>query len=237
MRDPFTPPDKAYLTDANRPDPEVSAHAPEGLVRWLALLICFLMEPWNVVRLYRCSRPQFWWPDRRPDLPAGSAQAEAASIRGAFGNAIAWMCRRHGIGPGHRDWPELSRAIVAFGGSMKRFDFSAPAWGLQWWENPNVVPGTIGLTAAPPAATATASLLARQAVANPLPPAPGFTQAEAMPPAAAHARSPASWVSATGRQVFARAGPGPSTGPPRCLGLPNLSSLMHGAGARLAPPY
>ena len=83
-----------------------------------------------------------WWQDR-PDLPAGSAQAEAASVRGPFGNAIAWMCRRHGIGPGHPDWPELSRAIVAFGGSLEG---SAPASrprGLQWWENPGIVPGMV----------------------------------------------------------------------------------------------
>jgi hypothetical protein len=227
MRTPLPIPAEAYLSDANRPDPEVSAHSPEGLVRWLALLIFLLLEPWNAVRLFRSRRPQYWWPDRRPDLPAGSTQAEAASVRGPFGNAIAWMCRRHGIGPGHPEWPELSRAIVAFGGSVKGARAGTPPSGLLWWENPNVVPGLITGFGTP--AAATASPLHPQAVAN-APPAPSVMQAEA-----AHARVPASWSPASWRQVFARAGPAPSTGPPRCPGLPTFSCL-NARGQSMAGP-
>lgn len=207
MRDPLTSPAEAFAPDANRAGPDASAQSPERLARWIALLIFFLLEPLNAVRLLRSRRLALWWQDR-PDLPPGSAQAEAASIRGSFGTAIEWMCRRHGIGPGHQDWPELSRAIVAFGGSVQSFRAGLPACGLQWWDNPNIVPGTIAGFGAP--AAAAAALPQPQAVADIPPPEP-----HAMPAEAAHARLPASWLPASLRQVFARAGPAPSTGPPR----------------------
>jgi hypothetical protein len=142
MRDPLTVPAEAYVPDANRAGPGAPAQPPEWLARWIALLIFFLLEPFNTVRLLRSGRLQSWWQERA-DLPAGSAQAEAASIRGHFGNAIAWMCYRRGIGPGHKDWPELSRAIVAFGGNVAGFRAGFPAGGLHWWENPTVVPGIV----------------------------------------------------------------------------------------------
>jgi hypothetical protein len=213
-------PAQAYSSDANRA-------GPEGLIRWLALLICFLMEPWNAVRLLRASRQAAWWQERL-DLPAGSAQAEAASIRGAFGNAIAWMCHRHGVGPGHKNWPELSRAIVAFGGSLNGFRAGAPAWPLQWWENPNVVPGFVPGFGASTAATA--GLPQPQDVAGIPPPAPNTTQLQA-----AHARLPESWSPASWRHEFARAGPGPSTGPPGCPELP-ISVMSNERGRSMASP-
>ena len=110
-------------------------------------------------------------------LPVGpAARLRTATARAAFGNAIAWMCRRRGIAPGHKDWPDLSRAIVAFGsalkgslpanvefvdpanvafgGTLKGFRLGLPARGLQWWENPSIPPGSIGdITAQPLAAT------------------------------------------------------------------------------------
>jgi hypothetical protein len=229
MRNPLPVPAEAYAPDADRTGPDGSAHSPEWLVHCLAMLILFLLEHLHAARLRRSRRLAPLWQDRRPDLPAGSTQAEAASVRGPFGRSIAWMCRRRGIGPGHSDWPELSRAIVAFGGSVKGFRAGAPACGLQWWENPNVVPGMVPGFGVP---AATVALPQRQAVANALPPVPNAMQAEV-----AHARLPASWRPASGRQVFARAGPSPSTGPPGCPGLPNLSCLKHGAGTRLAPPH
>ena len=222
----LTPPAEAFLPDADRGGP---VHSLERLVRCIALLILFLHDPLKAVRLLRSGRLWSWHQDR-PDLPPGSAQAEAASIRGQFGTAIAWMCRRHGIGPGHPEWPELSRAIVAFGGSLAGFRAGAPACGLQWWENPNIVPGTGAGFSAP--AAASASLLPLDAIASAAAPAPNAVQG-----AVAHARLPASWVSAAGRHVFARAGPGPPTGPPCCPGLPTLSCLTHGAEARSAPLY
>ena len=225
---PLTAPAKAYAPDTDRAGPD--AHSPERLARWLALLILFLLEPLNGVRLLRSRRLASWWQDR-PDLPPGSAQEEAASIRGEFGIAIAWMCRRRGIGPGHPDWPDLSRAIVAYGGSVARFRAGLPACGLQWWDNPNVVPGMTGETVATPAATAMAALLQRQAAADAPPPV-----MHAVPAAPGPALFPASRLPASWRPVLARAGPGSPTGPPGCPGLPTLSCLTTGAGAWPAPP-
>jgi hypothetical protein len=187
------------------------------------MLILFLLEHVPAARLRRSCRLAPFWSDRRPDLPAGSAQAEAASIRGPFGRSIAWMCRRHGIGPGHKDWPELSRAIVSFGGSLKGFDAGAPPRGLYWWEHPGVVPGMVPFVTAPNAPTA--ALLQRQAVANAPPPARDVTQSQATQVDAVRARLPASWVPASSRQVFARAGPNVPTGPPGCPGRFALSRL------------
>ncbi len=229
MSAPTTAPAEAYAPAADRAGPGAPAHSPEWLARWLALLIFFLLEPLNAVRLLRSRRLSSWWHDR-PDLPPGSAQEEAALIRGPFGNAIAWMCRRRGIGPGHPDWPELSRAIVAFGGSVKGFRPGLPACGLQWWDNPNVVPGMTGEIVATPAATAMAALLAQQAAADAPPPVP-----HAVPVAAAHVRLPASRLPASWRQVFARAGPGPPTGPPGCPGLPT-PVMSDARGRSMASP-
>ena len=131
MRDPLTVPAEAYVPDADRAGPDASAQLPEWLVHFLAMLILFLLEHAHAARLRRSFRMAALWPDRRPDLPAGSTQSEAASIRGAFGNAIAWMCRRRGIGPGHKDWPELSHAVVAFGGSLKGFRAGARLVGCN----------------------------------------------------------------------------------------------------------
>ena len=206
-------PGEVYAPYADRAGPDAAARPPEWLLHWLALLMFFVQEPLKAFRLLRSGRMASpWWHDR-PDLPAGSAQAYFASVRGAFGNSIRWMCLRHGIGPGHKDWPELSRAIVAFGGSLEGFRAGAPPCGLLWWENPGVVPGMVhvpgfGLFAAAPAS------LVRQAVADALPPAPNAMQA-----VAAHARMPGSWLPASVRQIFARAGPCPPTGPPGCPGL------------------
>jgi hypothetical protein len=59
----------------------------------------------------------------------------------------------HGVGPGHPDWPELSCAIVAFGGSVQGFRAGAPPCGLQWWEIPDIVSWMIAGFGAPAAAT------------------------------------------------------------------------------------
>jgi hypothetical protein len=225
-------PPEAYLPDANRTAREARDQSPERLARYLTLLILFLTQPWNAVRLLRSGRlASFlypaWWHDRT-DLPAGSAQQAAASVRGPFGRSIRWMCLRHGIGPGHKDWPELSRAIVAYGGSLKGFRAGRPALGLQWWDNPNIVPGTVTEFRKPIAPTAL--LLAQDAVAHAVPAVPGVMQGEA-----AHARLPASWLSTARPHVLARAGPLPSTGPPDCPGL--LTSLMSDArGRSMASP-
>ena len=200
MRDPLTSPAEADSPDADRAGPD--ARLPEWVVLLLTLVIRCIMH----ASRSRRSRLPSWW-HARPDLPPGSIQALAASIRGEFGNAIVWMCRRRGIGPGHPDWPELSRAIVTFGGSIKGFRPGLPACGVQWWENPDIVPGMIGETEATPAADALASLLSRQAVANTPPPAPIVESAAAKPV-----------LLPTIRRVLARASTGPPTGPPAASG-------------------
>jgi len=208
MCDPLTTPAEAGSPDADRAGPDASARLPEWVVRLLALVIRCMLERMLAACSRRSRLPS--WLHERPDLPAGSVQALAASRRGEFGNVIAWMCRRRGIGPGHPDWPALSRAIVANGGSVQGFRAGLPACGLQWWENPNVMPGMVGETTAAPAATAMALLLSRQAAAAaPLPgaknPAPEhIVRSEAEPALAPAFR----------RQVFARTATGPPTGPP-----------------------
>ena len=190
MCDPLTNPAGAGSPDADRAGSDASSRLPEWVVHLIALVIRFMLER----MLAACSahsRLPSWWHDR-PDLPPGSIEALAASIRGPFGNAIAWMCRRRGIGPGHPDWPELSRAIVAFGGSVKGFRAGLPPCGLQWWENPNVVPGMAGETTAAPAAMAMASSIVFPSV---------MASEPALPPAFR-------------RQVLARTATGPPTGPP-----------------------
>lgn len=201
MRDlNHTAPAEAFSPDADRGGLDAPAPLPEWLVQFLTWLILFLREH---LPQHRAPRVPSWWHDR-PDLPPGSLQALAASIRGEFGNAIAWMCLRRGIGPGHPEWPEFSHAIVAFGGSLKGFRAGQPARGLQWWENPEITPDMIGMAAATPAATAMARMLARQAIVHAPPPPPIVVPAET-----AHTASPAPrW------RIFARATAGPPTGPP-----------------------
>ena len=194
---------EAYSPDADRAGPDASANLPDWLVHILALLV-LLARKWALAcGRRRCPGLPAWYYER-PDLPFGSAQALAASIRGAYGNQIAWTCRRRGIGPGHPDWPEISRAIVAFGGSLRGFRPGLPACGLQWWENPDIVPDMTGMPTPTPAADAVASLLSRQMAIHT--PTPALDVAPAVPEPAA---SPAPRL-----RVFARAATGPPTGPP-----------------------
>ena len=215
------------LSSSDRADPQASAQLPEWPVHCLVTLILFLLQQGRGAR-WRRSRPVHPWWRERPDLPAGSVQALAASIRGPFGRSIASMCRRHGIGPGHPDWPALSRAIVAFGGSLKGFRTGAPALGLHWWENPNIVPGmSRGSAPPPPRPRGCCSFrmlrMLRRRRRTPCGPK------QRMPGCLRHG-----WPHQCGR--FSLAPVRVSTGPPRCPGLPFFSCLMHGAGAWPAPP-
>ncbi len=204
--DPLTAPPDAASPDTDRAGPDAPAPLPEWVVNLLALVVRFILQCSLAARSRRARLPSCW--HDRPDLPPASMQALAASIRGEFGTAIAWMCRRRGIGPGHPDWPELSRAIVAFGGSIKGARAGLPACGLQWWENPYLIPGISGETPARPAAEAMASLLSRQAVADTPPPA--LSAAPNLVPAAAQPVPKPTLQ----RPVFARTATGPPTGPP-----------------------
>ena len=188
MCNAITAPADSCSPDADRTGPDAPARLPEWVVHLIALVVRFILERAVAARSPRVRLPSWW--HYRPDLPPGSVQQLAASRRGAFGNAIAWMCRRRGIGPGHPNWPELSRAIVAFGGSVKGFRPGLPACGLQWWEQPGIVPGMCCEPAETPAATTMALLLSRQAVAGAPPPA-----SQVVPAVAHHAVLPASWLS------------------------------------------
>jgi len=114
----LTFPAYAYSPDADRAGPDASARLLHGLVRFLVLVVFLVREHWLAIRQYRASTLPSSRHDRSDLLP-GSAQQSAASIRGAFGNAVAWTCRRRGIAPGHKDWPDLSRAIVSFGSVLR----------------------------------------------------------------------------------------------------------------------
>ena len=226
-----TPPAPASSPDADRDGPDTSSHLPEWLVHFLALLMLALYKH-RLARRQRRSGLRPSWCHDRPDLPPGSAQALAASIRRNFGTAIAWMCLRHGIGPGHPDWPYLSRTIVTFGGSLSRFRPGLPALGLQWFEDPNIIPGLAGEATSPPAATARALQRARLAVGNVPSPAP-----EAAPATPPHAPLPASRLSECS-PARARGPAVPARQPGRpCPGRSTFLRLIHGARAWPAPPF
>ena len=204
----------AYAPFADGVRPEARPQSREWLVHWLALLLFFLHEPLKAFRLLRSGRAgPAWWHDR-PDLPAGSAEAYFASVRGHFGNSIRAMCIRHGIGPGHKDWPEVSRAIVAFGSSVEGFRAGTPPKGLLWWENPGVIPGVVLVPGFSAYAPAPVALVARLVAADA--PAAGAEGRTGRGRACAFGCIVAAGVWA---DVFARAGPGSATGPPICPGL------------------
>jgi hypothetical protein len=219
MRDPLTPPAGACSPDANRAAEDALARLPEWLVQLLAVLILMFRR----VRAARLRTALLRaWCHERPDLVPGSTQHIAALVRGAFGNCIAWMCLYDGVGPGHRNWPELSRAILAFGGSLRAFDPSRrdrPAMGQPWWGNPYVLPGLPAPQRETPAAGALAALLARDVddgAAGPDDTA-GLVARTAATAASERdcAPMPAFW-----RSPIARVATGPPTGPPQAWGSP-----------------
>jgi hypothetical protein len=221
--DPLTTPAHNRAPDANRAGSDGSACLPEWVVHLIALVVHFMLRR-MLARSGRARLPS--WQHDRPDLPPGSAQALAASVRGPFGNSIAWMCLRHGIGPGHLDWPGLSCAIVAFGGSVKGFRAGAKPYGLQWWENPGVIPGMVTRPAPAPAAMAMAVLLERQAEAAAPSPAPSTIMRFEANPAP---------LPVFLRQVVARTATGPPTGPPGCPGAP-IRLCLNERGQSMAGP-
>lgn len=220
MSAPHTALADASSPDADRAGPE--ALLPDWVVHFLTQLILFVLQHMHAMRPRRTRTLPSWWV-RRPDLTPGSIQELAASIRGAWGNEIARMCRLRGIGPEHEDWAYLSRTILAFGGSLRGLDGRKRP--QPWWETPEIVPGMIRADAAasPPAA----SPRSPQPIAEVPPPGPK---------AAPELRRHLSWA-ALCRTGLARAGPGPSTGPPAVQGDQTLSFLTNGAEARRTPPF
>ena len=171
---------EADAPDGNRDGLGASARLDDWFVVFLAMLLSIARQ---CVRAFRpCTIPTLpsWWVDR-PDLVPGSAQHYAASIRGEFGNVIMRMCCRRGIGPGHPEWPYLSRAIVAFGGRPEPATwYAGRPLRPEWWENHWVSPAVI------PPPPAKQSLLVRQAAAGAASPRPTW---QAVPADSAHAVS------------------------------------------------
>jgi hypothetical protein len=194
MSAPHTAPAEAYAPDADRAGPDSSAEVPEWLVHLLALLILFLLTHMPAVRRRHNARLRSRQVDR-PEHPPGSAQAVDASVRGPFGQAIGRMSRHRGIGPEHKDWPDLSRAIEAFGSGLRGPDGSKRP--RRWWEALMTVPGMIRADIAP--TPATEPLLSSQPSASSPPPEPAAEPAV---------------LPASPRRVRARASTGPPTGPP-----------------------
>ena len=212
-RDPLTPPAGAASSDADRTGEAALAHLPEWLVHLIAMLLHYMLRRVLAARMRNAQLRA--WCHERPDQEPGSAQHLAALIRGAFGNSIAWMCLYDGIGPGHRDWPELSRAILAFGGSLRAFDpgrRGRPAMGHPWWGNPYVMPGLPAPQRETPAAGVLSALLARDAADGAS--APAGTAAPAPHAAAAAPELDAAPMPASWRSPVARVATGPPTGPP-----------------------
>jgi hypothetical protein len=203
MPAPRTPPADACAPDPHRARRGMIGHhrLPEPVLRLLVRLVLVLLRL-LAARGDRTGRSRAWC-HLCPDLDAGSGLHLAAVIRGPFGNAIAWMCLYRGIGPGHRDWPELSRAIQAFGGQFRTYQPGGPAFGLPWWENPRIMPGLPAEPGETPAADGLVALLARDVAAD----------APAPAPRAAAPRRPA-LKPASRHPVRARAGTAPPTGPP-----------------------
>ena len=181
----LTSPAYAYAPDADRVGPAASVRLLYGLLRFLVLVAFLVREYWLAIREYRAGTRLSSWHDRS-DLPPVSAQQPAASLRAAFGNALAWMCCRCAIAPEHKDWLEPSRAIMAFGSSRKGFrpanpNFAhqavaafgrgakssrpgLPASGPRSWKNPSVLPSAIGDIVETPADPAIALLQSRQKI-------------------------------------------------------------------------
>ena len=213
MRDPLTTRAVAAAPDPDRDGRDASTRLPEWLVHLIALVIHAVLRRMVAARARRYVRAPAWCHEH-PDLPLASAQAEAASLRGPFGFVIAWMCVRRGIGPGHPDWPLLSRAIVAFGGSIEGAQPGIPATGLLWWENPHVCPGMSGEIPSTPAADALAALLARDAATDADVRARDARQVALARQNVARSVHEPVLPPAFLRPVFARTATGPPTGPP-----------------------
>ena len=191
---PLPPPADACAPDTDRAGPDAPARLPEWLVHLIALVIRFILQ-----RSFAESSRHAWlpsWCNYRLDLAVrlGAATRRVETWRVRQRHRLSVPPPRHR--PSHPEWPSLSRAIVAFGGSIKGFRRGLPACGLQWWENPDIVPGMLGATACPPAADAMALLLSRQTVADTSPPIAQVVPTDAaMPP-----------PSVIRRQVYPRAG-------------------------------
>jgi hypothetical protein len=81
-------PAEAYAPARKRARRHAPEPMPASLAEFLTLLIRFLRA---CITGYVRRSGLHAWLHERPDLPLASAQALAASVRGHFGNSIAWM--------------------------------------------------------------------------------------------------------------------------------------------------
>lgn len=142
---------EAASPDADRAFPDASAYLPEWIVHLLARLILFLRAHSLAAGHRRVSGVPSWF-HAQPNLPPVSARTRAVPARGAFGQTMAWMRRRRGIGSGRPYGRERTSTIAAFGGSLHGVRAGLLRCGLPWRENPAIAPGMTGMTATTPAA-------------------------------------------------------------------------------------
>jgi hypothetical protein len=196
MGDLNTAPAEACAPDADRADPDSPDLMPEWLAYLIALVIVFLLEQFLVARQPHARRSAARRVGRA-DLPRDSAAAPAAASRSRSGHATARTRRGHAAAP---EGSDLSRMRTALLEKLRQSDVDPAV--LSQLEAHGIVPGLIGPD------TAAAPALSSSHVAH-LSRAPR-TLAPAGP---RHALSPAPW-----RQMLARPGTGPPTGPPTVSG-------------------
>ena len=140
---------EAHAPDADRAVPNAPAQIPGWLVHLLALLLLLAQAGLSPVPAVT------FLPSRQGSTTGRTCRSPRRRLcridPRCQAIAIARMCLRRGFGPGHRDRPEMSRAIVAFRGSAEG---SAPAFrsaACNGGKEREIVPGMIGMArAAPP---------------------------------------------------------------------------------------
>jgi hypothetical protein len=194
MGDLNTAPAEASAPDPDRADADSPDLMPEWLAYLIALVIVFLLEQFLAARQRRARRPASRSVGR-PAQPRDSAQAPAAAIRTQSDGATARLHRGRGAA---LEGSELSRARTALLEKLRQSDVDPAV--LSQLEALGIVPAPIGPdTAATPA-------LSPPRVAN-----IRRVPCRLAPVAPRHRVSPAP------RQMLARTGTGPPTGPPAVL--------------------
>ncbi|HEY1931174.1 MAG TPA: hypothetical protein VGG99_04115 [Acetobacteraceae bacterium] len=199
MGDLNTVPAEAYSPDPDRADPDSPTLMPEWLAYVIALVILFIIETFLATER-RHARRRASRPDGRPALQRNSAQPPVPAIHNQPDNMTARTRRGRDAAP---ECPDLSHARAALLEKLRQSDVDPAV--LSRLEELGIVPGLIG-----PDTTATpnAPVLAPPCVANIRRNARRFA-----PASPRHAVS-----TAPRRQMFARPGTGPPTGPPAVWG-------------------
>jgi hypothetical protein len=199
MGNPNTAPAEAYSPDPDRAGPDSPDLIPEWLAYLIALVIVFLLEQFQAMRQHHLRRPASR-PVARPALPRDSAQSPAAATRSQPDHVTTRTRRGHNAAPECRDLSDVRTALLE---KLRQSDVDPSV--LSQLEALGIVPSPIGSDTT---ATPNAPVLAPLCVANIRRTARRFA-----PASPRHAVS-----TAPRRQMFARPGTGPPTGPPAVWG-------------------